>query len=285
MHFDQLELMQAVSELLQRGESAALATVVRTGGSTPQSVGARLLLRADGSTLGTVGGGRIEHVVREELAEVLRSGGARTKSWDLAKDLGMCCGGRMELLIEAIEGAPRMIVFGAGHVAAASVPLLTRIGFRVTVVDEREALCSAERFPDAERMTCAPDEALQQLALDERDFVLIVTQDHREDERALERVLALPHRYVGMIGSRRKVLRVLERITARRGALDVSRLFAPVGLDLGAVGPHEIAVSIAAQLVALRRARSAAHLTLGHAAAAAPAPARAPSPAHEEQPS
>lgn len=263
MDADQLELTRALGDLLERGERGALATVTRTSGSTPQAVGARMLLRTDGSTLGTIGGGRIEQVVLEELAHVLRLGQSRTRSWDLVKDLGMCCGGRMELLLEPVEGSARMIVFGAGHVAAATVPLLLRIGFRVSVVDERAELLTPARFPGAEPLACAPDEALDQLALTERDWLLIITQDHRLDELALERALALPHRYIGMIGSRRKVLRVLDRIQARRGELDTSRLYAPVGLDLGGVSPDEIAVSIAAELVALRRGKTAAHMRLG----------------------
>ena len=267
MDADQLELLRSLGELLDRGERAALATVTRTSGSTPQAVGARMLLRADGSTLGTIGGGRIEQVVLEELAHVLRLGSSRTRSWDLVKDLGMCCGGRMEILLEMVEGSARMIVFGAGHVAAATVPLLLRIGFRVSVVDERAELLTSERFPGVEHVACAPDEALRQLAPSERDWLLIVTQDHALDELALERALSSPHRYIGMIGSRRKVLRVLDRIQARHGALDTSRLYAPVGLDLGAVGPHEIAVSIAAELVALRRGQDAAHMRLGIAPA------------------
>ncbi len=265
MDASQLEIARELAELLERGERGALATVTQTSGSTPQVTGARLLLCSDGRAIGTVGGGRIEQVVVQELEHVLATGKSQTRSWDLGKDLGMCCGGRMEFLLEVVEGAPRAIVLGAGHVAQATAPLLERVGFRLVVIDEREELLSAERFPKGELLLQAPDEALARLALTERDWVLIVTQDHRLDERVLEQALRLPHRYIGMIGSRRKVLRVLDRLQARLGPLDTSRLYAPVGLDIGGVTPAEIAVSIAAEFVALRRGKVAAHLSLGAA--------------------
>lgn len=254
------EISEALAQLLERGERAALATVVRTSGSTPQKVGARMLRYADGRTLGTVGGGHIELVVLEALDRCLSLGRARTLSWDLSRDLGMCCGGRMEVLVEPIEGMPRLIVFGAGHVGRATAALAQRVGFRVTVVDEREDLNDDARFEGCTLLHAEPAEALRELTPTSEDWLLIVTHDHQLDERALEAALLVPHRYIGMIGSRRKVVRILERVHARRGELDLTRLFAPVGLALGALGPEEIAVSIVAELVALRRGQSSLHL-------------------------
>lgn len=254
------ELSQAVADLLARGERAAMATVVRVSGSTPQAVGARLLRYPDGRVLGTVGGGHLEQVVIEALDRCLVEGVARTLTWDLARDLGMCCGGRMEVLVEILEGMPRLILFGAGHVGCATAALAQRVGFRVTVVDEREDLNSEKRFADCALLCAEPEEALDQLRPTAEDWMLVITHDHQLDERALASLLRGPHRYIGMIGSRRKVLRVLERIQAKQGALDLSRLYAPVGLALGAIGPEEIAVSIVAELVALRRGRPAPHM-------------------------
>jgi xanthine dehydrogenase accessory factor len=263
-----MQIAQAVSELLSHGERGALATVVRAAGSTPQEPGARLLLYEDGRTLGTVGGGRIEQVVLEALELALRDadGRPRTVAWDLGRDLGMCCGGRMEVFIEPLDGSARLIVFGAGHVACATARVAQRIGFRLVIVDEREELNSEERFPDCNRLLTAPDEALRELEPRPTDWMLVMTHDHRLDEEALAEALAGPHRYIGMIGSRRKVLRIIERIEARRGPSSLERVFAPVGLDLGALGPEEIAVAIAAELVALRHGRIAPHLSVTAAA-------------------
>ncbi len=254
------ELSRAVAELLARGERGALATVVRASGSTPQQVGARLLRYSEGRVLGTVGGGQIEQVVIEALDRCLVEGVARTLTWDLSRDLGMCCGGRMEVLIEPLEGMPRLILFGAGHVGCATAALAQRVGFRVTVVDEREDLNNERRFAGCALVCAEPDEALGQLRPTDADWMLVMTHDHQLDECALTCVLRGPHRYLGMIGSRRKVLRVLERIQAKHGALDLSRLYAPVGLALGAIGPDEIAVSIVAELIALRRCRAGPHM-------------------------
>ena len=261
------QIVQAVGELLARGERGALATVVRTAGSTPQEAGARLLRYEDGRTLGTVGGGRIEQMVLEALEQAATDNTPRTVSWDLGRDLGMCCGGRMEVFIEPLDGSARLIVFGAGHVACATARAAQRIGFRVIIVDEREDLNSDERFPGCTRVLLPPDDALRELEPGATDWMLVMTYDHRLDEEALARALAGPHRYIGMIGSRRKVLRIMARIEARHGVLSLDRMFAPVGLDLGALGPEEIAIAIAAELIALRHGRSASHMRITAGAA------------------
>jgi xanthine dehydrogenase accessory factor len=254
------EVIEALLELLKTGQRGALATVVRTQGSTPNRAGARLLLRADGSTVGTIGGGAVEHEVLDALRRALTSGASQLLVRDLGHELGMCCGGRMEIFVEAVETRPHLVVFGAGHVACATAPLARSIGFDVTVVDEREELNTAERFPECQRILRDPPAMLRRTALSAQDWLLIVTHDHELDEQTLELALDLPVRYIGVVGSRRKVFRLLQRITQKRGSLSLERVYAPVGLDLGAVGPEEIAVSVAAELVALRRGKGAPHL-------------------------
>jgi xanthine dehydrogenase accessory factor len=245
---------------MDSGFRAALATVIRTGGSTPQTPGARLLLRADGSTVGTVGGGAIERAVLGALATCLGDGRPRTLSWELAQDLGMCCGGRMEVFVEPIEGRDRLVIFGAGHVAEPTAGIAALMGFEVIVVDEREELNSEARFRGATRLLLEPDDALRQLSPRESDWFLVVTHDHQLDGRALELVIRGPHRYAGLIGSKRKIIRVLERLGARGGLPSLERVYAPVGLDVGAVSPAEIAVAIMAEVVALKHGRAASHM-------------------------
>jgi len=259
-----IELTRAVLELLQSGRRGSLATVVRVSGSTPQQVGARLLLRADGTTLGTVGGGAIEQAVLDELRAAVEDGKPRLCVRDLGHELGMCCGGRMEIFIEPIEAVQRLIVLGAGHVALATAAAARAVGFQVTVVDDRDELNAEQRFVGCERVLLEPAAAALRLLPSEHDWVLIVTHDHRLDEEAFDAFVRLPHRYLGMIGSRRKVLRILGRVHARSPLPSLERVYAPVGLDLGAVTPEEIAVSVVAELVALRHGRAAAHLRLIH---------------------
>ncbi len=254
------EVTEALLALLQAGGDGALATVIGATGSTPQSAGARLLLRADGSTVGTVGGGAIEQRVLSALADVRAQGEPRVLSCDLARELGMCCGGSMQLFLEPVRATPRLAIFGAGHVAQPTATLARSVGFEVVVVDEREELNTAERFPGCRRELTDVAAALRSLEPGERDWLLIVTHDHQLDEEALRLALLGGARYVGLVGSRRKVYRLLQRVVSRQGPLDLSRLYAPVGLHLGAVSPGEIAVSVVAELVALRHGVGAAHL-------------------------
>jgi xanthine dehydrogenase accessory factor len=255
------EVAEALLDVLKSGQRAALATVVRTSGSTPQEPGARLLLRADGGTVGTVGGGAIEQAVLEAMRETLRTGRPQLITRQLGYDLGMCCGGKMEVFVEAVEGVQRLVIFGAGHVARPTAALARGLGFDVTIVDEREELATAERFPGCTIARVDPAAHLQDRALGEHDWIIIVTHDHRLDEELLDRALQQHPRYIGLVGSRRKVFRTLDRIAARRGGdVDLGRVFAPIGLDVGAIGPDEIAVSIAGELVALRRGHPAAHM-------------------------
>lgn len=256
----QRDLAQALAQLLQNGERGALATVVRVSGSTPQRPGARLLLLADGSQLGTVGGGAIEHAVLEALTACLNGAEPQLLVRELGHDLAMCCGGRMEVFVEPIQAVPRLVVCGAGHVAQALAPLASSLGFMVQVIDEREQLNSEVRFPGVQRTLRDPCEQLRDQPLTATDWLLITSHDHALDEKLLELSLQQQPRYIGLVGSRRKVLRLLERIRARRGELPLERLYAPVGLALNAEGPAEIAVSIAAELVALRRSASVAHM-------------------------
>lgn len=254
------ELVSALAEVLASGQRGALATVVRTSGSTPQSVGARMLLRPDGSTLGTVGGGAIEHAVLEALASCREGAPAQVLVRELGHDLGMCCGGRMEVFIEPLQGAARLWLFGAGHVNQALAPIARQLGFEPCVVDEREELNTVERFVGCARELIDPGSFLKRCELGQRDWVLIATHDHALDEVVLEACLARAPRYIGLVGSRRKVFRLIERVVRRRGADGLERLYAPVGVALEAVEPAEIAVSIAAELVALRRGAEVPHL-------------------------
>lgn len=254
------EITVAILGVLDSGERAALATVVRTSGSAPQRVGARMLLLANRARVGTIGGGAIEQLVLEHLEQVLNGGDARTVKRDLTRDLGMCCGGAMEVLVEPVEGTPELVLCGAGHIAAATAPIARSLGFAVHVVDEREELNTEARFAGCIRHVTDPAVYLARRPLSERSWVLIATHDHRLDEELLDLATRQPHAYVGMVGSKRKVLRIVERIEAKRGPMALERTYAPVGLDLGAAGPQEIAVSIVAEWIALRRRKPAAHL-------------------------
>ena len=253
-------LVRALVEVLDGGGRAALATVVRSAGSTPRGPGTRMLLRADDSVLGTIGGGAVEETVRAALEVCRAGGGPRLLVHEQGDDLAMCCGGRMEIFVEPIEATPRLVVCGAGHVARAVAPLAATVGFVPIVVDEREELNTEARFGTVARERLDPVSYLARAPLGPRDWVLIATRDHALDERVLDVALTQAPRYVGMIGSRRKVFRLLERVARRRGVPALERVYAPVGLALGAETPEEIAVSVVAELIALRRGVDVPHM-------------------------
>ncbi len=252
-------LAREVLEVLEgsRGR-AAVATVTGRSGSAPQAVGAKLLLHDSGAVVGTVGGGAIEAQVLAACRSAIREGRSRQVQAHLVRDLAMCCGGAMEVFVEYLQPQPRLVVIGAGHVAQALAPIASSADFRVLVFDERETLLEHPAFEGLTTGAYDVDELSAALPdLGDGDYVLIMTHDHARDERALAYLLRQRHRYLGMIGSRRKVHAVLGRILRReeqrgRPRPDLSRLRAPIGLALGGRTPAEIAVSVVAELIAHR---------------------------------
>ncbi len=249
-----MEVLQAAVREMEAGRAAVLVTVLASEGSAPRGAGARMLVRADGSTVGTIGGGSVEHRVRAQALDVLGTGVPRRLAVDLAGDMGMACGGRMELFLDPLAGRPRMLVFGAGHVARATAPLLVALGFRVTIVDERPDQATAERFPGCELVVATPGEAIEALCFDRDTWILVATHGHAHDTLVVERTVGRPWAWLGCIGSRAKVA-VLHADLLAAGAdpARVERISAPVGLDIGAETPEEIAVAIAAEVVRRRR--------------------------------
>ncbi len=250
-----VEVYRALLAVLDSGGSAAICTVVESAGSSPQKLGSKLLVRGDGSTVGTIGGGAVEQAAIDKAKEVLASGRALLFKAHLARDLAMCCGGRMEVFIEPVGDRPWLLLFGGGHIGAALCEVADLAGFRVHVIDEREAYANRERHLRATRVTCGdPLDLLPDLPWGPQTFAVIVTHSHRRDEDILARCAGLERRYLGMIGSRSKVRKFLRRYDSR--GLDLRSLEgvrAPVGLDIAARDPGEIAVSIVAEMVAVRR--------------------------------
>lgn len=240
-----------VGELERLGARAALVTVVRTSGSTPRASGARMIVHADGTLEGTVGGGRVEQEAAEIAQDVLSLGVPRYLELKLTQELGMCCGGQVALFIEPINRAPTLVVYGAGHVGLATAAAAQALGFQVHVVDERVELLTAARFPEATRHS---DLEAPEIPLTDEAFVLVTTHDHALDQRLVERVLGRPHRWLGLIGSRRKAELTRQRLEAKGfGPEQITRVRCPVGVAIGAETPAEIAVSIVGELVAVRR--------------------------------
>ena len=237
------------------GRRFALLTVVESRGFTPQKPGRHMLVADSGETAGTIGGGAIELECVTEAKALMRAGGStRMVKKQLTTELGMCCGGEMVVHAEVLEALPRLFVFGAGHVARPLASLAAATGFGVTVVDARAEWLTAERFPAAARELRDPEAAAREMTFDTSDSVVVTTHDHALDQRVVQELLRYPLRFTGVIGSFAKQRKFALRLRARGfddGA--IARMRTPVGLSIGAQTPEEIAVSIVAELVAVRR--------------------------------
>lgn len=295
------EVLRAALASVEAGTAVVLATVVARHGSSPSTPGQKLLLGADGAAIGTVGGGAVERAVLSTMAALLGdpSSQPRVETYRLGAELGMCCGGSVEVLVEALRPAMHVLVVGAGHVGAATAPLLAGLGFKVVLSDAREEAAQASRLGGAAAPALGDDSALElghappaptvpvELLCAEHDdpeviaalprslaraACLVMTHDHQLDQTVIEWALSRGFGYVGGVGSRAKAARTRARLEAKDVAVDdIDRVRMPVGADIGARTPAEIAVAIAAEMIEWRaRLVSARRAAAPRAMAAAP---------------
>jgi xanthine dehydrogenase accessory factor len=260
-----MDLFEEIVRMRRTGQRGALATIVHTNGSIPSYESSRMLVREDGSIAGTIGGGCVEADVWAAAKEVMHKESPRKMVFNLnheaGYDSGLICGGTLEVFVEPILPQPLLYIFGGGHVSMALAKTAHAAGFGITVVDDREQFANAQRFPMAQEILTSYENAFASIAPNTSSYLVIVTRGHRDDMRVLAWAVRTQARYIGMIGSKRKVLstyKALENEGFR--AEEFERVYAPMGLEIGALSPEEIAVSITAELVAVRRnAQSAAH--------------------------
>lgn len=251
-----MTLFSELSALAEEGRPFVLATVIASHGSTPQKPGSKMAVLEGGALRGTIGGGAIEKQIIDAALQLLADASAQTRTLDthLTHDLGMCCGGRMTVFLEKHATAPSLYVFGAGHVAKEVAALASHVGFRVSVIDERAEWLTAERFPTATRRPEPPEVVAKALAGGADVYACVVTHDHPLDQACVEALLRKPLAWLGVIGSRRKAERFRQRLEASGfDQQDVRRFESPMGVDINALTPKEIAVSIVARLIEVRR--------------------------------
>jgi xanthine dehydrogenase accessory factor len=254
-----MEIYEEIAALLRSGKRGAVATIVNSQGSVPSFRAAKLLLREDGTSVGTVGGGSVEAEVLRTAREVIRHEKPQTLTFNLndkpQDNAGLTCGGTLQVFIEPLIPAPELLILGAGHIAINLCKVAALAGFEVTVVDDREEYANREHFPQAKDVVAEQFEtALPHLQAGPKTFVVIATRGHGLDLAALRWAVRTSARYIGMVGSRKKsftFLRELERegIAAEK----LARVNTPVGLDIGALTPEEIAVAVVAEMIAVRR--------------------------------
>jgi xanthine dehydrogenase accessory factor len=235
-------------------DPAAICTVVSTTGSTPRKAGAKMIVTRCGKIYGTIGGGLLEKEVIDEALAVLKSGKAGIFRHELLRQHNMCCGGTVDVFIEKIEKRMKLYIFGAGHTGQALARFAAELDFDVTLIDDRSDYIDKFEAGEVKKINCSFSDALKKLKFDERTCSVIVTYKHDIDRSVLAYCINKPHAYLGMIGSRRKIL-VTKKRFKDEGIATITQLNAvdmPIGLDIGADDPKEIAISILAKLIAVR---------------------------------
>lgn len=249
-----IDMVPEILAALERNEVVALATVIRSSATAQVQPGMKLLVKVDGTAGGSLAGSRLEGPVRADCQKLMQGNGEENRCvrYDLeeaAQD------GVAEVYIEVLRKPATAIIVGAGHIGVHLTKIAKAVGFEVTVIDDRAEFANPERFPEADKVIAADvDETLANLRIDGHTYVVLVTRGHKHDEIALRQVVNSNAAYIGMIGSRARVRTVQERLLRDGFAREkLDRVYAPIGLDIGAVTPEEIALSIAAEMVKVRR--------------------------------
>lgn len=254
------EVLKEVLKRINKGEIIALVTVVEAKGSTPRGVGAKMLVNINGLVTGTIGGGTTEARVIEEAKKVIKEGKEKLLTYHLTKkeaalDEGAICGGDMKVFIDIIQPKEEVLIFGGGHIAVCLSKLAKMVGFRVIIIDDREEFANKKRFPEADEIIAEDTEkALRHLNIAPSTYIIVVTRGHLKDEEVLASVVRSSAAYIGMIGSYKKNATVFQHLKEQGiSAQELKKLHAPIGMDIGAQTPEEIAVSIIAEIIQIRR--------------------------------
>jgi xanthine dehydrogenase accessory factor len=254
-----MDLFEEVVRLRREGRKCALATIVEVNGSIPSYESAKILVRDDGSMAGTIGGGCVEADVWAAAREAIETEKPRRMQFNLSQDAaydnGLICGGQLEVYIEPLLPHPRAYIFGAGHISKSLCQVAALAGFSTVVVDNRESFANRERFPQAGEIHAGEyEEVFPKLAVNASSYLIIVTRGHRDDMRVLRWAVTTPARYIAMIGSKRKTIAVVKELEKEGFTREqFEKVHAPMGLNIGAITPEEIAIAVAAEMIAVRR--------------------------------
>ena len=258
-----MDIYEEIVRLRKLGQKCAVATIVQVNGSIPSYESAKMLVREDGSMLGTIGGGCVEAEVWNAAREVIETEKPRHLTFSLGQDAaydnGLICGGQLNIFVEPVTPQPRAYIFGGGHVSKSISKIANMAGFATVIVDDREAFSNKERFPEADATYAEPyEEVFPKLEIASSSYLVIVTRGHRDDMRVLRWAVTTEARYIAMIGSRRKTISVVKELEKEGLSRELfQKVFAPMGLEIGAETPEEIAISVVAEMIAVRRAPEA----------------------------
>ncbi len=254
-----MDLYEEVVRLRKLGQKCALATIVEVNGSIPSYESAKILVREDGSMAGTIGGGCVEGEVWNAARDVIANERPRRMQFNLGQDAaydnGLICGGQLEVFIEPVVPQPKAFIFGGGHISKSLSKIASLAGFDTAVIDNRAMFANPERFPEADEIYADEyEDVFPQLSVNSSSYLIIVTRGHRDDMRVLRWAVFQPAKYIALIGSKRKVIGVVKELEKEGISRDAfEKIFGPMGFEIGAITPEEIAVSVVAEMIAVRR--------------------------------
>jgi len=257
-----IHILEEVLKRVQGNETIALVTIVDISGSAPGMIGSKMAVNFNGRLVGTIGGGILEGKVINLAKEAIKKHKSQLLNYHLTRDEAslekeVICGGDVQIFIDVIEPQEEIIIFGAGHIAVCLSKLAKMIGLKVTIVDEREEFSNKERFPEADQIIVAePDQVLDKIRNISSTYFVIITRGHLKDEEALLTVIGQQAKYIGMIGSSQKNAVIFQHLREKGITQEkIHKIFSPIGLDIGAKTPEEIAISIIAEIVQVRRGK------------------------------
>jgi len=259
------DIYEEIVKTRAEGKEAVLVTIISTAGSTPREEGAKMLVKDNGEVVGSIGGGDLEAMVCEQAHDVMRKGKPQRLHVSLRDKQGkepemICgiCGGDLEVFIEPISSPPTLYLFGGGHISLPLAQIGKLLGFKIVVIDDRPAFANPQRFPQAD-LTLAKDflEVFPELHINKSSYIVIVTRNHQNDERVLEWALGTKAKYIGMIGSRTKNKIIFSHLVAKGVTKEkIDKVYAPIGLEINAQTPEEIAISILAEIIKVKKSES-----------------------------
>lgn len=257
-----LKVISKALKDFKNGKEMAIATITKAEGSAPRGVGTMMAVLDDGTIHGTIGGGAIEKHIIELSLESIKSG--KSKSFDIplnTKGVEMICGGAVEVFIDVYKKKPKLIIVGGGHIGYAIYEQAVLLDFSIAIFEDREQFLNADRFPYADELVLGPvDKTLNDYNIDEHTYIIIVTRGHSYDETSLEQVVNTNAKYIGAMGSERKIITIMENLR-KKGFKDeqLKKVYAPIGLDIASEQPSEIAMSILSEVMLIKNNGKSAH--------------------------
>ncbi len=248
-----MDILTKLQEFIAAGKAAALCTIIETSGSTPRKAGSKMIVTAEGKTIGSVGGGLLEKIVIKDAIDCISSGKTELKSYSSGNEDENRVYGQAKVFIEPLPTSKKLYIFGAGHVGQAVASLAKNYGFDINLIDHRLELMNLINIEGVKQLRMDYLQAINELPFDEDTYIIVTTHSHESDEKVTYACTQKPHIYLGMIGSRKKVEQAKQAFTAKGLGDDlIEKIDMPIGMPMNCETPDEIAISILAKLIHIK---------------------------------